>query len=360
MDYLHYYFGLEPPCVMEVTGLSVTGFNLDAIDVSYSRVLAQAGPEILATFGEFGRTGFSSIALKDGQVAGFCLVAQRHELDPEILSLFGEEPAIERSVLQSSLHKLWRHEQTRVTALDLPLPNSLLEAGFADCSGRGNFELFMGLMSQGRFEEAESLYSREEPENVQFQRMLKSSRDKLFWSDLRGLPGFLETEDVIGLSRRHILACAPLLFESFGEDSSWLTGFIPEALEKSCVGLVEGGRMVGACLVSCASVPAIAAITVSRDSRGKGWGSRLLAHSLERLRALGYRTAIAQVREANLASIALFSKLGFRIVDGVEELLNLGKQVGRVDPAWFRYIPDEQRATVENNCRKAGIDISGS
>ncbi|WP_103061808.1 GNAT family N-acetyltransferase [Actinomyces qiguomingii] len=86
------------------------------------------------------------------------------------------------------------------------------------------------------------------------------------------------------------------------------------------------GRVVGACWVRTtegyghldASTPAFS-ISLYREYRGRGIGTRLLRRMLQELREDGYARASLGVAKANRA-VRLYERMGFRIVgDGVDE-----------------------------------------
>ena len=60
------------------------------------------------------------------------------------------------------------------------------------------------------------------------------------------------------------------------------------------------------------------AISLYREYRGQGIGSRMMQEMLERLKAQGYKRASLSVQKANYA-VKMYKKLGFAIVDENEE-----------------------------------------
>ena len=60
------------------------------------------------------------------------------------------------------------------------------------------------------------------------------------------------------------------------------------------------------------------AISLYREYRGRGIGSRMMREMLEQLKAQGYKRASLSVQKANYA-VRMYKKLGFAIVDENEE-----------------------------------------
>ena len=60
------------------------------------------------------------------------------------------------------------------------------------------------------------------------------------------------------------------------------------------------------------------AISLYREYRGRGIGSRMMREMLEQLKAQGYKRASLSVQKANYA-VKMYKKLGFVIVDEKEE-----------------------------------------
>ena len=60
------------------------------------------------------------------------------------------------------------------------------------------------------------------------------------------------------------------------------------------------------------------AISLYREYRGRGIGSRMMREMLEQLKAQGYKRASLSVQKANYA-VKMYKKLGFAIVDEKEE-----------------------------------------
>jgi len=125
-------------------------------------------------------------------------------------------------------------------------------------------------------------------------------------------------EDFTGQVPRSVIYDDPMCrahFEGFGT--------LPD--DRALVAEVDG-RVVGACWVRTTdcygrlddSTPAFA-ISLYREYRGRGIGTRMLRCMLEQLREAGYARASLGVVKANRA-VHLYERLGFRIVgDGSDE-----------------------------------------
>jgi phosphinothricin acetyltransferase len=87
---------------------------------------------------------------------------------------------------------------------------------------------------------------------------------------------------------------------------------------------IEGERLVGyAALTPYRPKPAFRgtvedSVYIDRAWRGRGVGSLLVAHLIERARAAGHHSMLARITADNHASRRLHESLGFRLV-GVEE-----------------------------------------
>jgi len=125
-------------------------------------------------------------------------------------------------------------------------------------------------------------------------------------------------EDFTGQVPRSVIYDDPMCrahFERFGA--------LPD--DRALVAEVDG-RVVGACWVRTtkgyghldASTPAFS-ISLYREYRGRGIGTRMLRRMLQELREAGYARASLGVVKANRA-VHLYERLGFRIVgDGFDE-----------------------------------------
>lgn len=125
-------------------------------------------------------------------------------------------------------------------------------------------------------------------------------------------------EDFTGQMPRSVIYDDPMCrahFEGFGT--------LPD--DRALVAEVDG-RVVGACWVRTTagyghlddSTPAFA-ISLYREYRGRGIGTRMLQRMLEQLRQAGYARASLGVAKANRAA-HLYERLGFRIVgDGFDD-----------------------------------------
>lgn len=79
-----------------------------------------------------------------------------------------------------------------------------------------------------------------------------------------------------------------------------------------CFLLEDGGKVCGYCILSVLFEDAeILNIAVSPAYRKKGYGALLMETMLEKARTLGATQCFLEVRESNLAAIALYEKYGF-------------------------------------------------
>ena len=93
----------------------------------------------------------------------------------------------------------------------------------------------------------------------------------------------------------------------------------------NCLVADFGGKAVGAVWARIMDdyghvddeTPSIA-ISLYREYRGRGIGSRMMREMLEQLKAQGYKRASLSVQKANYA-VKMYKKLGFVIVDEKEE-----------------------------------------
>jgi L-amino acid N-acyltransferase YncA len=91
----------------------------------------------------------------------------------------------------------------------------------------------------------------------------------------------------------------------------------------------EGDQTVGWACISHYNEKAGYALTVENSlyvdkaHRGRGWGSRLLAHTLEEGRRLGYHAVIARIFAHNPVSIGLHLKFGFAEQGRLREIARL-------------------------------------
>lgn len=86
-----------------------------------------------------------------------------------------------------------------------------------------------------------------------------------------------------------------------------------------------------------------ASVYVGESYRGKGLGTRLLSHLIERSEAKGFWTLQAVIFPENRASIALCKRLGFREVGA-------RRRLGRANGAWRDVVLLERRSD------RVGID----
>ena len=79
-----------------------------------------------------------------------------------------------------------------------------------------------------------------------------------------------------------------------------------------CFLIEDGGQVCGYCVLSVLFEDAeVLNIAVSKAHRKKGYGALLMENMLERARALGATQCFLEVRESNVAAIALYKKYGF-------------------------------------------------
>lgn len=76
--------------------------------------------------------------------------------------------------------------------------------------------------------------------------------------------------------------------------------------------VVEGGRLLAyLCLMSLFEEAQIMNIAVAPDQRGRGIGRMLMEHAIATARQKGAENLTLEVRESNLAAIALYEAFGF-------------------------------------------------
>lgn len=108
----------------------------------------------------------------------------------------------------------------------------------------------------------------------------------------------------------------------------------------------EGERVIGWACISTYNEKAGYALTVENSVyvdkafRGRGWGRRLLEHTIEESRRLKYHLILARIFAHNETSIALHLKLGF------EEQGRL-KEIARMDDTFYDVVYLVRFLTVE-------------
>ena len=79
-----------------------------------------------------------------------------------------------------------------------------------------------------------------------------------------------------------------------------------------CFLIEDGGQVCGYCVLSVLFEDAeVLNVAVSKAHRKKGYGALLMEAMLERAIALGATQCFLEVRESNVAAIALYKKYGF-------------------------------------------------
>lgn len=76
---------------------------------------------------------------------------------------------------------------------------------------------------------------------------------------------------------------------------------------------IENGRLIGECEIVRSMGSHLVGIIVSKESRGKGVGKKLLSAGIERAKKLGFDAVSAEVVEDNLPARNFFLKNGFEI-----------------------------------------------
>ncbi len=91
-------------------------------------------------------------------------------------------------------------------------------------------------------------------------------------------------------------------------------GQIFMAVERSADASREGETVVGCCalLLVRPGVFEVAKMTVAEGQRGRGLGRKLLAHTIERSKALGATSLYLETNSSLLDAIHLYEDLGFR------------------------------------------------
>ena len=93
----------------------------------------------------------------------------------------------------------------------------------------------------------------------------------------------------------------------------------------NCIAAVDGGKVVGAVWTRIMndyghvddSIPSFA-ISLFKEYRGRGIGTRLMQEMLSLLKLQGYRKASLAVQKANYA-VRMYEKVGFKTIDENDE-----------------------------------------
>lgn len=80
--------------------------------------------------------------------------------------------------------------------------------------------------------------------------------------------------------------------------------------------LMENSVLIGYC---CVARKSIVSFSVLPQYRGKGWGKKLLTHTLEFLKSKGWDFVTLHVRVDNEVAQKLYKSLGFEVVETVNK-----------------------------------------
>jgi len=293
----------------------------------------------------------SFAAYSEDRLAASCSVGlksdQPLELVPKAQRLEGESEELQRVVASAALRQLRRAGVHELLAPERMLP-VLEECGvvsMASVRAQRDLEVAKTFLNQGRLTEAEAVFGETIPENWKFY-LLQRAPVLLFQHTL---------EDMLAVETGHtfevmgdddIARCAPYRFEVFGDDPNSVGRFLNTKRAVPSVEIRDGDEHAGACLLSGEGLVVINAVYVLETWRRQSLGTELLARALRDSRASGAKAVLAHVSEENRASLALFEKMGFKQIETLGELQDLGTLTGQL-----------YRNDLMKVCRNQGITL---
>ena len=349
MNRLHHYLGLKKPKAEK--HLTLRSFEEED---SLPDIVHEKAEELWKRASK----RFSVEISNQNERVGICIIRIAPDNLAEIVHLEGKNEQSVCSAVRAALGKLWEAEYLRVICDHERYFPALKRVGFENVTKETSPAWFcqvQALANQGRFDEAVGLYQGEVPENVEFLLSWRS-KNELYWLELEN---WTPTEEGQGtpLTRRGILAAAPLAFHAFG-DLKWLEDFLSRSLVGVSVGVLGKDYVEAACFVGRSnSYPCIASICVQPKLRQKGLATSLLSHSLRLLKQSGERVVVAHVRESNQASRALFEKSGFKKIGKLDDLLEFGKAAGYLRREKTAYLPAFGVHDIDEACAQAHLKL---
>lgn len=208
------------------------------------------------------------------------------------------------------------------------------------------------LLSQGR--PATEAFPDQIPQYAQFLNM-RLSRNRLYVKPLVSEPQPVHSIGV-PLQKSDVPALAAYHFQVFGDGPKFLEHFLGDGRFSCSFVVHRKGQPVAAVLIGGCHYPVVNSIYVCQEYRRRGWAARLLEQALCRLREEGEKVVVAHIREANTPSSELFLNAGFRRVQTLSDLIELGRMNGVLQRREARLI-ETAWSEVEEACRTSGIGL---